>query len=177
MQLPLTLPPSLLLKTEGDLISKGRLHRLTRNTEPGSVQYLHLLPLSFAGFEPSEWTTDRHPSYTVFVPRPSAAYAAILRIMASYPRQGPVRLSLEAEVELLLDYHFLDLQLGYIDPDDDEARTALDVDSRVEKAVCTVRNWGADGEWRDGEEWMGDALIALLRDSGDPDYLPWNGRR
>ncbi|KAI0089704.1 hypothetical protein BDY19DRAFT_888854 [Irpex rosettiformis] len=172
--LPLTPPPPLLVDTVGDLITKGYLHRLTHATVPGAVQYLHLLPLSFAGFRTSELVEEHHPSYTLSVPRPSAVYACLLRIMASYPRRNsPVRGYLEAELELLVNYHLIDLQIGYLDSEDEESWDALGMDAKVENAACTVSSWGAAGEWRCGEEWMGDALVAIIRGNGDVGELPW----
>lgn len=184
MHLPLSSPPPLLAYMEGDLVTKGRLHRLTRSTAQEDVQYLNLLPLSFGGLLPSELSEQRFKTYSLFVPRQSAVYACILRILATYPRSNsPVRESLTAELELLINYNLLELPLGYRTPDDDDddrdddQRYGLsDMDERVEKAVSTVRNWGAVGEWRDGEEWMQDTLIAILRGSGDIDYLPWSTR-
>ncbi|KAI0089717.1 hypothetical protein BDY19DRAFT_992690 [Irpex rosettiformis] len=180
MHLPLTSPPSLLVETQGDLITKGRLHRLTRAATLGSVQFLHLVPLSFAGpFLPSELTEERHETYTLSIPRPSAVYASLLRIIASCPRGDcPTRRSLGAELELLVNYHLLGLPMGYRVPaeDDDEAWDALDLDGRAERAVCTVRGWGVEGEWREGEGWMQDALVSILRGTGDIDYLPWTDR-
>ncbi len=161
MRLPFTQPPSLLLKQEDNLISKGFLHRLTRKTTPGSVQYLHLLFLSFAGFQPSEWTEHHQKAYIIRMPWPSAVYAALFRMLTSYRRKDRVRSSLIAELELLVNYHLLGLSLGYRVPEDDEGWDESDMDVREEKVVCMVRNWTADGEWRDGEEWMGDALVLV----------------
>ena len=190
MHLPLSPPPPLLAYMEGVLVTEGRLHRLTRSTAQEDAQYLNLLPLSFGGFLPSELNEQRFNTYNLFVPRQSAVYACILRIIATYPRSNsPVRGSLTAELELLINYNLLKLPLGYRTPDDDnggadddddedddEGQGLSDLNERVEKAVCTVRNWGAVGEWRDGEEWMQDTLIAIIRGSGDIDYLPWSTR-
>lgn len=140
MRLPLTQPPSLLLKQEGDLISKGFLHRLIRETTLGSVQYLHLLPLSFAGFQPSEWTGHHQKAYNICMPRPSAVYAALFRMLVSYRRKGRVRSSLIAELELLVNYHLLGLSLGYCVPEDDEGWDEPDMRAREKKAVCMLRN-------------------------------------
>ncbi|KAI0808918.1 hypothetical protein BC629DRAFT_1282336 [Irpex lacteus] len=175
MRLPLTQPPSLLLKREGDLISKGFPHRLSRETTLGSVQYLHLLPLSFAGFQPSEWTEHHQKAYTICMPRLSAVYAALFRILASYRRKGHVCSSLTAELELLVNCDLLGLSLGYHVPEDDKGWDEPNMRAREKNAVCMLRNWATGGEWRDGEEWVGDALVAIVRGSGDLDYLPWNG--
>lgn len=189
LHLPLTSPPSLLACTEGDLVTQGRLHRLTRFTGSEGAQYLNLLPLSFGGFLPSELEEQRFKTYTLSIPKQSAVYACILRLISTYPRRNsPVRESLTAELELLVNYNLLELPLGYRTPDtdrddkDDKAEgenydewEALGIDERVEKAVRTVRKWCANREWRDGEEWMRDALIAIIRGSGDIDFLPWSG--
>ncbi|KAI0681793.1 hypothetical protein BC835DRAFT_1486575 [Cytidiella melzeri] len=152
MHLPLTL----LLKTEGDLIVKCYLYRLTQGTTLGAVQYLHLFPASFTGYTPSELIQDPHSSYALLVPRPSAVYAAILRLMASYPRRNsPVCMSLKCELELLINYNLLDLQMGYVDPDDEARVVELEFDRRIDEAMRTLRSHAragsggtANGGWR-----------------------------
>jgi hypothetical protein len=63
--------------------------------------------------------------------------------------------------------------MGYIDIDDDEVCAALEVDRRFDDALRIVQGWGCNLMWREGEEWMGDALAAIVKGWGDIDYLPW----
>jgi len=46
------------------------------------------------------------------------------------------------------------------------------MDKRLEKVYFTVIGWGCDGEWRQGEEWIGDALAANARGTADLSCLP-----
>lgn len=73
----------------------------------------------------------------------------------------------------LIGYHLLGLENGYVDPDDDESWDGLEISRRISDAVLTVRQW--DREWRQGEEWIGDALAGVIDASGgnDIEYLPY----
>jgi hypothetical protein len=176
LHLPATPPPTLLLKTSGDLISKGRLYRLTRSSEPGIVQYLHLLPASFVGYTQPELVVQHYSSYTISVPRASAVYASIIRLMATYPRSNwPVRTTLCAELEMYFNHHLLGLPAGSLKCETDEEWAALEIDRRMIEAVCQIRTWGINEEWRTGEEWIEDALVAIAKERGDIEYLPWRG--
>jgi hypothetical protein len=73
----------------------------------------------------------------------------------------------------LIGYNLYDLQDGFIDLFDDELWEELEVDRRIDDAVQIVKGWGCSGEWREGEEWMGDALAAVVKGSGGIDFLPW----
>jgi len=177
--LPRSPPPDLLLKTSGDFYAKGRLHRLTRSESLGSVQYLILFPLSFSSFSASELTlAPRLTSLTspqcktVLVPRPSAVYASILRTMLAYPPICPTRGVLESDLSELIGYNLYDLQCGYVNIDDEELCEDLQVDQRIDDAVQHVQGWGWNCEWRMGEEWMGDALCAVVKGSGEIEHLP-----
>jgi hypothetical protein len=180
MGLPRSSPPELLLNTGGDFYAKGRLHRLTRSEMVGPVQYLILYPLSFSSFSLSELTpAPRLTSlasprcHTVLVPRPSAVYASILRMMLRYKQYCPTRSVLKSDLSELIGYNLYDLQGGYVDVDDEELCEQLQVDRRIDDAVQYVKEWGWNGEWREGEEWMGDVLCAVVRGPGDIEYLPW----
>jgi hypothetical protein len=48
------------------------------------------------------------------------------------------------------------------------------VDRRIAEAVQKVREWGWTGEWRVGEERIGDALAAVVCGSGGIENLPWD---
>ncbi|KAF8901179.1 hypothetical protein CPB84DRAFT_1815254 [Gymnopilus junonius] len=178
LNLPLSPPHDLLVKSSGDFYSKGRLHRLTRSTTLESVQYLHLFPASFPAYLSSELVKDtsQSPDYTLLVPRASAVYASILRLLASHPRKNPrIRNRLLSDLEMLIHYNLMDLQGGFVDSDDDEQWDTLQMDSRIETAVATVQAWGLNGEWREGEDWMQDALIAVIKGTASMDNLPWFG--
>jgi hypothetical protein len=178
--LPISAPHDLLLKTDGDFHAKARLHRLTHSQQLGSVQYLMLYPLSFASFARSELiTAPRITSLlsprceTILHPSPIAVFASILRMMLRYPRCCPTRSTLETDLSELIGYHLYDLQDGYVNIDDEELCEALEVDRRVDDAVQTVKSWGWDRKWREGEDWMGDALVRVVQGSADLDWLPW----
>lgn len=178
MGLPLSQPPNILTVTSGDLYTLGHLYRLTRSTLMSTVQFLHLFPASFASFAPSElYATPNHisPSLLILVPRAPAIYSSLMRIMSRYPRNWRARTTLAAQLELLINYHLLGYHLedGYVDMEDEELCKELNVDRRVTDAIALVHAWSCDEEWREGEEWMGDALIALLG-KGDIKFLPWS---
>ncbi|KAI0062295.1 hypothetical protein BV25DRAFT_1804045 [Artomyces pyxidatus] len=174
--LPVLQPSKLLLRAEGDLQAKGRFHQVTRTTKPAWVQHLVLYPQSFVSINPAELIEPPQPDSSglrsVSIPRPSSVYASILRLMLKYPRCCSTRTALGSDLSELIGYHLCDIIQGYVDADDESWEEAR-VNERIEEAVQTVRRWGWDGEWREGEEWMGDALAAFVRGSGDIDFLPW----
>jgi hypothetical protein len=55
-------------------------------------------------------------------------------------------------------YDLLGLEDGYLDPNDKEALVAIGLEQRLADATQVVLQWGIDGVWRPGEEWIGDAL-------------------
>lgn len=172
-------PPRILAMTSGDLYTLGHLHRLTRSTLMSTVQFLHLFPASFASFTPSElYPAPNHTfsSLPILIPQAPALYSSLVRIMSRYPRNSPARKTLAAQLEMFINYHLLGFRLedGYVDMDDEELCKELDVDGRIAAAIALVHGWSCDGEWREGEEWMGDALIALLSGKGDIALLPWS---
>jgi len=54
------------------------------------------------------------------------------------------------------------LEGGYVDESDEELCAALRLDERIADAVALVRWWGLESYWREGEEWIGDALTAIV---------------
>lgn len=54
IDLPLSPPSDLLLKTEGDLYAKRRFYRITRSTLPVLITHIVLYPFCLAAFSPSE---------------------------------------------------------------------------------------------------------------------------
>ncbi|KAF8802085.1 hypothetical protein BYT27DRAFT_7113209 [Phlegmacium glaucopus] len=180
--LPLSPTSTFRTRCDGDFHAKGRFHRITRSTLESSVQHFVLYPLSFSSLDWSEVT--QQPPYhirpsaqcqNIFVPRPSAVYASLIRIMLSYPRYCSTRANLESDLSELIGYHLLGLENGYVDPDDDETWEGLEICRRITDAVLSVRQWSWDWEWREGEEWIGDALAGVVGASGgnDIEYLPY----
>lgn len=176
--LPRSEPPRILAKTSGDLYTEGHLHRLTRSTLMSTVQFLHLFPASFASFMPSELcpATNDISSLPILVPRAPALYACLMRVMSRYPRNSCVRGTLAAQLELLIHYHLLAFRLedGYVDTGDEEVCKQLNVDGRIADAIALIHGWSCGGEWREvDEEWVRNALVALLSGMGDIRFLPW----
>ncbi|KAF8549497.1 hypothetical protein OG21DRAFT_1478836 [Imleria badia] len=183
--LPVSPPSRLLTRVEGDIHTKGRFHRLTRSSAPAWAQHLVLFPASFISLTPEEvspapsihlspsvfTTTIRCP--TILVSRPSAVFAWIIRTMAIYPKSSSVRTILSSDLSELVDYHLLHVQDGYINPDEEPERwQELDLDRRIAQTIKVILRWAENHEWRDGEEWFGDALGAIVSGVGEIEYLP-----
>ncbi|KAJ7162031.1 hypothetical protein C8R46DRAFT_1103279 [Mycena filopes] len=158
--LPFSPPTKFEVTVYGDFAVRGHSRRITRSIAPGRVQHVVIYPQSFAAFADSELEKGR-PNHialsrcsTVFVPTAPAVYASILRMMLQYNSANPLRTHWA---------HLLGLSGGYIDADDDEVWERWDVDRRISDAVHLVRSWGVDQVWRDGEEWMGDALAEVVK--------------
>ena len=92
--------------------------------------------------------------------------------MTKYPQYCATRTVLASDLSELVSYDFLNLQGGYIDPGDDALWKELDIDGRIERAVALVHQWSLDGEWREGEEWIGEALVGVIDGSVDISCLP-----
>jgi len=95
--------------------------------------------------------------------------------MSSYPRYGSTRRHLKSDLSELIGYHLLGLEDGFVDPDDDELWENLEISRRISDAVLLVKQWGFDWEWRKDEEWIGDALAAVIEgtDGNDIAHLPY----
>ena len=39
------------------------------------------------------------------------------------------------------------------------------------KAIATLRQWKFEGAWADGEDWIGDALAAVINGTGSMEHL------
>jgi hypothetical protein len=48
------------------------------------------------------------------------------------------------------------------------------VDERLEKAAWTIKSWGADCVWREGEEWIGDVLGLFTGGKGKLESLSYS---
>jgi hypothetical protein len=92
-------------------------------------------------------------------------------MILQYDRFHPTMYELRSQLSELIGYHLLGLSDGYMDGDDDEEWERWDVDRRISDAVHLVRSWGVDQVWRDGEEWMGNALAEVVR-TGKIENLP-----
>lgn len=57
---------------------------------------------------------------------------------------------------------------------DDADLEGSDVDERLEKATRTIKSWGADCVWREGEEWIGDALVLFTEGKGKMESLHYS---
>ncbi|KAJ6454598.1 hypothetical protein C8R45DRAFT_599553 [Mycena sanguinolenta] len=90
-----------------------------------------------------------------------ALYAAMIRLISSYPRLDRGRQSLVTELGMLVTYHLY--------PQHDEYSEENDADD-LEYALDMIRGWWED--WRFGEEWIRDALVAMVQ-TGNIEHLPW----
>ena len=96
-----------------------------------------------------------------------------MRTMLAYSRYSPTRSTLESDLPEFIGYDLYALRVGHVNIDDEERCAALEVDRRVDDAVRIVRGWRCDPAWREGEEWMGDALVAVVTGWGEIECLPW----
>ncbi|KAJ7063673.1 hypothetical protein C8F01DRAFT_985247 [Mycena amicta] len=173
--LPFLTPTQFEMSVYGDLAVRGYSHRITQSTSSALVQRIILYPQSFSTLADCELET-RPPIHTtsprcstILVPTASAVYASILRLMLQYNQFDPMMYELRSQLSQLIGYHLLGLSGGYVEDEDWER---LDVDGRISDAVHLVRSWGVDQVWRDGEEWMGDALAEVVR-TGHIENLPY----
>lgn len=179
--LPLSPPTELDTAVYGDFATCGHFHRLTRYTSSARVQHFVIYPQSFATLFDSELETMK-PSHTtssrcstVLVPTAPAVYASLLRMMLRYDQFDPTMPELHSQLSELIGYHLLGLLDGHVDGDDDDEWERWNVDGRIVDAVHRVRSWGVDQVWRDGEEWIGDALAEVVR-TGHIEHLPHKPR-
>ncbi|KAF9530516.1 hypothetical protein CPB83DRAFT_850459 [Crepidotus variabilis] len=178
MGLPPTNTSKVLLRAEGDFQTKAHKYRITRATSPGFIQNLALYPISFSTLSWSE--VEKQPLYnsprcaSILVPTPHALYASLIRMMLRYPRLCSTATLLHSDLSELVGYHLLNLQDGFVDPLDVGEWETKGVEESLALAAQKVRSWNADQVWRPGEEWIGDALYAVVEGPGDIEYLPWN---
>jgi hypothetical protein len=161
MGLPLRTP---FLLMEADIQANGRSHFIRQSVITPLEHRLVVYPLSFAGVrsceiseQPAQYSKLHRCSH-ILVPRPSAVYASLLRIMLRYPPDSMTWSVLLADISLLMLYHLMGYTLETVSDDDEE-----DEDRRTEAALETVREWGVRKEWADGEVWMESALCGLVR--------------
>ena len=178
MGLPLSPPSLLLLRTEGDFQAKARFYRITLTTSSSFIQHLALYPQSFSTLDGSE-LEEKPPHHStisicksILVPSRPALYASIIRLLLSYPKNCATTKVLRSNLSELIGYDLLGLEDGYMDTNDDEAVVAIGLAQRLVDATQVVLQWGTDGVWRPGEEWIGDALGAVVAGTGSIEYLP-----
>lgn len=97
-----------------------------------------------------------------------AVYASLLHLMVQYPGYCATRTVLLSDLSELIGYDLLGLEGGFVDPNDDEAWEDKEVDAKLACAAETIRGW----VWLPGEEWMGDALVAVVAGTGSLQHLP-----
>ena len=158
----------------GDILCKGRAFRITRLTLPGFAMHVIFYPLSFVDFIPEE-LVEAPPSHmscascsSVFVPRPAAVYAFILRAIQRYSPSDRTRGTLCNDLGSLILYHLLGYTLGDMEEDQEEEEEQR----RMCDAVGVIRKWGVQGEWRHGEEWFEDVLVGLATGQARAECLP-----
>ncbi|KIL59862.1 hypothetical protein M378DRAFT_168737 [Amanita muscaria Koide BX008] len=167
-------PSKLLLMTEWDFQAKAIFHRITLWTSPSSVQHLVLYLRSFSTLDdseleekpPSHYSTTSSLCKSILVPSRPAVYASIIRLLLSYPQYCATTMALQSDLSELIGYDLLGLEDGYLDPNDEEALVAKGLEQRLAHATQVVLQWGIDGVWRPGEEWIGDALGTVIGGTG-----------
>lgn len=161
------------------MAAKGTYHRISRSTLPSSSSHITIFPLSFSTLLPSELerrqplhitSSSRCPS--ILVPRRVPTYVSLIRMMSLYHQHCTTRTLLSSDLSELVGYDLLGLQGGYVDPDDSEQWEQLDIEGRIRRAVSDVRQWAWDEEWREGEEWICDALVWIVEGTADISNLP-----
>lgn len=156
------------------------MFRVSRATSLALAQHLVLYPASLAPFDAAVLTPQPRLEApadprcrTVLVPAPAAVYASMLRMMRAYSRYAPTRIVLESDLSELIGYHLYGLEDGYVDVDDEEACEALGVDSRVEDAVRTVREWREGALLEGGEGWEAGMLEDIVSGKRTVEDVPW----
>ncbi|KAF8917430.1 hypothetical protein CPB85DRAFT_1431349 [Mucidula mucida] len=146
-------PDPFLLKAVGDTYSKASsLFRLTESEDIGPVRYLILYPMSYIQFTSTELTISPSLSY-----RPTQM-------------SSRTRTNLDAQLSQLLLYHLFGAQLS---DSYDEDESEDEEDPSVLEAISVVRSWTWDHQWREGEEWIGDALQVIVSGAADSAALPY----
>lgn len=161
----------------GEFDTQGRHHRLTRDMSSALMQNIVIYPQSFSTLYESELeeVTPNHITSprcsAILAPTPPAVYASLIRMMLRYTRFNGTMYELQSDLSELIGYHLLKMENGYIDVDDDGEWEKWQVERRISDAVHLVRSWGVDSVWREGEDWIGDALAEIVR-TGAIENLP-----
>jgi len=164
--LSLQLPSKFSLATEGDMSAKGRFFRIPPPIT-ATERHLVIYPLSFAELRSCEISEQQaqysklHCCTRILVPRPSAVYASLMRMILRYPAYSATRSTLEVELSQLILYHLLEHDLETVNAEEDE-----DEDKRVDTALQTIREWTVRKEWGEEEVWMERVLSRFFRGGG-----------
>lgn len=189
--LPSTPHSDILSAVDGEYHTKALYHAMHPPRRPGlpPAQHIVLFPASLITFPlpPTETTCEwahapPHASLGKLVrtkgywtPRAQTVYVCLVRMMARYPRGSAERVVLASELQELVDYHLLKLDMGYVDEEElgMEEVEALDMSGRTRDAIDEMRSW----RWEVEDEWILDALEAILLGEGGYDELPCGPRR
>ena len=174
MGVPIALGEDHRLRLEGDLHRSGTCHRLTSDVGD-AMQCLLLVPASIAGFSRSELMnfTFEHTEANVGVPCVAPLISWMLRkLQRSYRRGTPERYRLESELEAYIIRNLHRFEVPYPDLDDYERCKKVGLYRRMRVAERIVREWKVEGEIRENEEWMIDALIEIIYHMRGIDELP-----
>ncbi|KAH9959319.1 hypothetical protein BC827DRAFT_1214348 [Russula dissimulans] len=168
--LSLRAPSKLSVATEGDMSTKGRFFYIPSAIPSGIIvieRHLVIYPLSFAEFRSCEiseqWVqySQLHRCTRILVPRPSAVYASLMRMMLRYPKNSSTWSTLEVDLSHLMLYHLLGYTLETVNEEDEKE----DEDRRV-AAIRTISEWGLRKEWGEEEAWMERVFSRFLHGSG-----------
>ena len=169
---------SLFYRTEGDFESKGRFFQLNETVDVGQIQRLALYPSSFCPFLESELTSESRQNVvadsksSILVPKPSAVYASMLRVMAVYPEYCVERTVLCSELSELINHHLYGLDESTLDTEEEDFDNKYNMERRVMDAERTVRAWARNKEWRLEEDWIGEVMEDLVGGCAIYEALP-----
>jgi len=149
--------------------AKGRFHCLKQSEIVLLNQHIALYPLSFSTlhrFELSEmsaqYSESNHSSH-ILVPRPSAVYASLIRMVRRYPTHSSTSSNLLSDLSELVIYHLLGYTLETLNYEDTGSDADDDDTRRLDAAISMIQDWTLRKEWAEGEEWMGFALSTFVR--------------
>lgn len=80
-------------------------------------------------------------------------------MMLRYPKYQ-TRTQLNSDLAQLILYNMYGSDGHFVDTSDEEPHD--DADEGVADAIALVRRWNLEGYWREGEEWIGEALLAIV---------------
>ena len=168
----------LLNKTEGEFELKASFFELNEPATLGQTQRLALYPSSFCSFFDNELTTEQRQytvsrESTILVPKPSAVYASMIRMMATYPEYCVERTILCSDLSELINHHLYGLDEDTLDTEEEDFDEKYEMSRRLSDADSVVRTWTGGNEWRPEEEWIGDVMDALVRGCAIYEALPW----
>jgi len=149
--------------------AKGRFYCIKQSEMAFLNRYIALYPLSFSTLYPfehsetsSQYSESDHSSH-ILVPRPSAVYASLIRMMHRYRTPLSTSSVLLSDLSELVIYHLLGYNLETLSYEDNGSDTDDDDTGRLDTAISTIQEWTSRKEWAEGEEWMEIALSAYVR--------------